>query len=183
MTIRTGSFAASVLAGVLLLGASSATAQPRVEIGTSIAGAIVGLGDDNDFTSVGVPTAGLGIINSGIYGSIFFGSKFAIEPRAGFLWISSEGESDHLLNLSGQVDYFLSGVERPSLFLFGGAGFLDSSGDDDAPKTLFAGVGYRVPVGDALAVRLDGQFMRVSQNDVSDNQILLTLSLGGVFGR
>lgn len=179
MTILARSF----VSGVLVLGASSAIAQPKVEIGTSLAGAFIGLGDENDFSSVGVPTGGLGVIHSGVYGSIFFGSKFAVEPRGGFVWISSDGESDHLLNLSGQVDYFLSGVERPSLFLFGGAGFLDSSGEDESPKTLFAGAGYRVPAGDALAIRFDGQYMRVTQNDVSDNQILLTISLGGVFGR
>lgn len=183
MTIRTLIRSAGLLTALSLLTASTASAQPRVEIGTSLAGAFIGLGDENDVTTVGVPSAGFGLVDSGVYASLFIGTRFAIEPRIGAVWFSADGESEHFVNISGQANYYVSGIEQPSLFLFGAAGILDSSGDGDSPKTVSGGVGYRVPVGDRLVFRFDGRFLRVMEDAGDDNQLLFSVSIGGLFGR
>lgn len=173
---------AGVLAAVFLAAsAASATAQPTFEIGSSLAGAIVGVGDDNDGTAIGLPAAGFGIINPGVYASLFLGSRVAIEPQIGLLYFSSDGDSEHILNLAAQVDLFLSGLDRPSLYLFGSVGAIDTSGDGTTPKTVGGGVGYRIPVGDHLAFRLDGRFVHLTED--AGDQVAITLSIGGAFGR
>lgn len=165
----------------VLAWSSTAQAQPRLEIGSSMAGMLIGLGDDNDVTLVGVPSSSFGLLDSGVYASLFVGSRLALEPRAGLFWISTEGDSSHVLSLGGQATYFLSGTTRPSLYVLAAAGLLDTSGDDRTPKTVAGGLGYRIPVGDRLAFRLDGRYLHATED--GGNQILVTLAIGGVFGR
>lgn len=159
-------------------GAAQAQTQPRLEVGSSMAGMLVGLGD-NDGTLIGVPSSSFGLLDSGVYASLFVGTHLTIEPRVGLFWISTEGDSSHVLNLTGQASYFLSGTTRPSLYVLAAAGMLDTSGDDTSPKTIAGGLGYRVPVGDNLVFRLDGRYLHAT--DDGGNQLLVTLSIGGVF--
>jgi len=165
----------------VLAWSSAAQAQPRFEIGSSMAGMLVGLGDDNDVTVVGVPSSSFGLLDSGVYGSLFVGQRLALEPRVGLFWVSSDGDSTHVLNLTGQASYFLSGTTRPSLYVLAAAGVLDVSGDDSSPKSIAGGLGYRIPVGDRLVFRLDGRYLHATEG--GGNQVLVTLSIGGVFGR
>lgn len=173
---------AGILAAVLLAAsAASATAQPTFEIGSSLGGAIVGVGDDNDGTTIGLPAPGFGVINPGVYASLFLGSRFAIEPQIGLLYFSSDGDSEHIVNVAAQADLFLSGLDRPSLYLFGSVGAIDTSGDGTTPKTVGGGLGYRIPVGDHLVFRLDGRYVHLT--DDGGDQVAFTLSIGGAFGR
>lgn len=173
--------AALAVLATMLAGAATAQGQPRVEVGASMAGVSVGLGDDNDVTMLGIPSSGFGLIDPGLYAALFAGDHFALEPKVGLVWVSADGESNHILNLTGQATYFVSGTTRPSLYLLAAAGVLDMSGDDSSPKTVAGGVGYRIPVGDRLVFRLDGRYLHAT--DDGGNQVLFSLSIGGVFGR
>jgi len=176
------SLKAGALAAVFLAASAvTAAAQPKFEIGSSLAGAVVGVGDDNEGTAIGLPVAGFGIINPGVYGSLFIGSRFAIEPQIGLVYFSVDGDSSHVVNVAAQGNVFLRGLDRPSLYLFGSVGAIDFSGDDSAPKTVGGGLGYRIPVGDHLVFRLDGRFVHLTE-DAGDH-VAITLSIGGAFGR
>jgi hypothetical protein len=140
----------------------------------------VGTGDNNGST-FGIPSAGFGLINPGAYASVFVGSHFAVEPQIGFMWFSGDGDSGHFLNFSGQADYFVSGTSKPSAFIFGAAGVVDISGAGVTPKTVGAGAGVRMPVGDRLAFRLEGRFTHLTED--AGDQVAFTLSIGGVFGK
>jgi len=173
---------AGVLAAVFLAASVvTAAAQPKFELGSSLAGAIVGVGDDNEGTTIGLPAAGFGLINPGVYASLFLGSRFAIEPQIGLIYFSADGDSEHVVNVAAQGNVFLSGLDRPSLYLFGSVGAVDFSGDGSTPKTVGGGLGYRIPVGDHLVFRLDGRFVHITE-DFGD-QVAFTLSIGGAFGR
>jgi hypothetical protein len=167
--------------GIAAAAAGPAVAQPKVEIGSSLAGAVIGIGDDNDVSTFGIPSAGFGLVTPGVYASLFLGSHFALEPQIGLIWISSDGESDHVLNFSGQANYYFRGLDVPSLYVFAAGGILDSSGDGDSPKTVGGGLGVRMPVGDRLTFRLDGRYLHLT--DDGGDQVAFTLSIGGVFGR
>jgi hypothetical protein len=160
--------------------ASYSQAQPKLEVGASLASAIVGTGD-NGGSTFGIPSAGFGLINPGAYASVFVGSHFAVEPQIGFMWFSGDGDSGHFLNFTGQADYFVSGISQPSPFVFVAAGVVSISGAGTTPKTVGAGAGYRIRVGDRLVFRLDGRFTHVTEN--AGDQVTFTLSIGGVFGK
>jgi len=165
--------------------ASMAEAQPRAEIGASLVNSVIGLGDNNDLSTVGIPSGGFGVLNPGIYASIFFGTRAAIEPQLGLIWASSDGESQHILNFVGQFDYFVLGTGASSPYVFAAAGVVDISDLDYTPKSFGVGAGYRIPVGDRLTFRIDGRYTHFTgafEGDDSD-ALGFTLSIGGIFGQ
>ena len=46
---------------------------------------------------------------------------------------------------------------------------------------IAGGLGYRIPVGDRLVFRIDGRYLHAT--DDGGNQVLVSLSIGGAFGR
>ena len=171
--------AALVALGLLVLLPSPAAAdEPSVEVGTTMASLLAGVGD-NDTTLLGVPPINAGFGNPGIYTSLFVTPHVAIEPQLGLVWQSTGGRSSHLLTLNGQVDYFVDGLRRSSAFVFGSVGVTDGSGSSN-PKNLGFGVGYRIPVASRLAFRLDAGFQHYT--DGIGNLVALHLSIGGIFG-
>lgn len=163
----------------VLVGASPAVAQePRVEIGTTLTSITVGLGD-NDTTVVGIPSSSFGLLNPGVYASFFAGPNFSVEPQLGLIWASSGGESLHFLNAGAQVNYFPAGPH--GLYVFGTASIIDASEDSTNPKAVGGGAGYRIPVGDRLAFRLDGRYLHFTEN--GGNALAFGLSIGGVFNK
>jgi hypothetical protein len=180
-----GSMKAIILAGVLMGATSSlADAQPRAEVGASLVNAVVGLGD-NSVSTLGVPSGGFGILNPGAFASFFVGPRLAIEPQLGLVWASFDGESEHLLNLVGQVDYFLRGSDDASPYVFAAAGIVNVSDADYTPKSLGFGAGYRVPMGGRLTFRVDGRYTHFTGQFDGDGSDMLafTLSIGGLFGQ
>lgn len=165
---------------VLATAAVARAAEPAVEIGASLASATIGLGDNNGST-FGVPSSGFGIFNPGVYASIFLGPHLAVEPQIGLVWASSEGESEHVLNATGQVDYFIRPISEPSVYVFGAVGVIEMSGGGPTPKSAGGGVGYRIPLGDRLTVRMDGRVTHFTEG--GGNTTTFTLSIGGLFGR
>lgn len=164
-----------------LLGAPPrAAAQPRVEIGGTLANVLVNLEGSNDVI-LGIPSTGFGLFNPGVYASLFIGPKVAVEPQLGLVWASVEGDSIHLVTAAAQVDYFFSGLERRTLYGFGSVGLTDVSGESTQPKSMSAGIGVRTPVGDRLTFRVDGRYIHFT--DDGGNALSFSVSIGGVFGR
>ena len=173
----------SVFAAVFAVSASAAHAQPRAEVGASLISATIAFGDA-DVTTVGIPSGGFATFSPGAYASIFVGRHVAIEPQVALLWASFDNGSEHLLNLSGQVDYFIRGTEQSSPYVFAAAGVVDISAATHAPKSLGFGGGYRIRVGDRLTFRIDGRYTRFTDEFDSDGveTVAFTLSIGGIFG-
>lgn len=181
MTIGSSVRSLGIAAAFILSIAPAARAQdPKLEIGTTMTSLTVGLGD-NDITTIGVPSSGFGLLNPGVYGTVYLGPFIAVEPQLGLIWASSDGDSEHLLNFSGQVDYFLMGAGVSSPYVFASAGILDSSGSDVNPKVVGGGAGYRFTVGDSLAFRLDGRYLHFTED--GGDALVFGVSIGGVFGR
>jgi hypothetical protein len=174
--------ASALVAATFLMAAPVAHAQaPAVEMGTTMMNVTVGVGDNNDGTIIGVPSGGFGLLNPGVYASVFAGDYLSIEPQIGLIWVSSEGESNHLLNFTGQVNYFVRGNRQSSPYVFGAAGILDVSESSANPKTYGGGAGYRFLLGDRLVFRADGRYMHFTNN--GGNAFMFGISIGGVFSR
>lgn len=161
--------------------AQSARAQ-QAEVGVSLISASKVL--DGGEAIVGVPSGSLGpFFAPGVYTSFFLGRRMALEPRLGFVWVSEDGESFHIVNVSGQFAYFLQGSGRSSPYLLVNGGFLEMSGEDYSPKSYGAGVGYRIPTDGRLVFRLEGGWTRVTTEFGPDNRdyVAFSLSIGGLF--
>jgi len=172
---------ALVAGAILVATASLARAQARAEVGASLVSGTIGFGDDL-VSTIGVPSGGLGVLSPGVYASFFLGRHLAVEPQLGLVWISLDGDSAYLLNVVGQFDYFVRGTGGSSPYVFGAAGLVDST-DGDAVTSLGLGAGYRLPVGDRLAFRVDGRYTHFLNEFDGSDALTFTLSIGGLFGR
>jgi hypothetical protein len=176
--MRTRRLIVSLLVGVaLLLAASTALAAgSRIELGTSIVGLTIGTGD-NDAKVFGIPSSSFGLLNPAVYASIFAGPYFAVEPQAGLIWMSQNGQSNHISHVAGQVDYFPVGIDKSSPYVFGTVGVVSISGESTTPKSVGGGAGYRIPVGDRLVFRVDGRGTHYTES--AGNTVAFTVSIGG----
>jgi hypothetical protein len=177
-TLRLG-----LLLAAIALPALADAQTAKVEIGASLANAIISVGDNDNGTVFGVPSSGFGLTSPGVYASFFVAPRLAVEPQLGLVVASFNGDTSHIVNFVGQVNYFLGDVGRPGAYLLGSAGIIDSGEGTITPKTLSAGVGYRFPVGSNLSFRLDGRYTRFFIGDEGANTIGLTFSIGGLFGQ
>jgi hypothetical protein len=160
---------------------AAVSAEPTFEVGATIMNGTVALGD-SDFKVFGVPAGSVGLLSPGVFASIYLGSsRIAIEPQFGLVWVSSHGESSHLLNFSGQIDWFVMRTGRASPYVFASAGVVDLSDSDVTPKAYSGGVGYRVPIGDRLTFRFDGRYIHFTEG--GGNAVAFAVSIGGVLGR
>ncbi len=172
-----------LLAAAALVVAVAAPARAQVsaiEVGTSVMSLIIHT-NDTTTTTFGVPSAGFGIVNPGLYVSAFVGPRLAIEPQMGLLLTSGGGNSAHVLNLAGQVDYFLKSSDVASPFVFGSVGVLSTTGASETPVSIGGGAGYRKLFGERLAMRVDGRFTHYPKG--MGNVVAFTVSLGGIFTR
>jgi len=118
MTTRTTRRALLVAAALVIAVATPARAQVTgIEVGTSLISLMVNWGDHSQTTTFGIPSGGFGIVNPGVYVSVFAGSHIAIEPQIGLVFISTGGHSAHTLNVAGRLDYFLKGSGESSPFV------------------------------------------------------------------
>ena len=171
-----------VVATILI--ATSATAacafDMPFEIGASLASVNFGVGHDNT-TVVGIPSGGFGVLNPGVYASIFVSKRIAIEPQLGLILVNSSGQSAHVVNFSGQVDVFLKDADRNSPYLLGSAGLVHVSDSSTTPKSIGVGLGYRIRAGDRLSFRFDGRYAHYT--DGGGNIVMFGVSIGGLFGK
>ena len=172
---------AGIAAGLFVLTATPAQAQiSGVEIGTSLASVTFDL-EDNGVTIFGVPSGGFGILNPTLYGSVFLGDRFSIEPQLGLVFINGDDDTSHFVSFNAQANYFFRGNQENSLYVFGGAGIIDVSDVAGTLNSVSAGAGYRVVLGDRLTMRFDGRYTHFTDNN--GNALSFTVSLGGMFGR
>jgi hypothetical protein len=160
---------------------AAAQGPERVEIGASMVNLMVVIPQGGD-TSVlfGVPSGGFGLLSPSAYAAIFVAPRFAIEPQMGLLVISSGGVTSHVLNVAGQVDYFVNGHATTSPYIFGAAGLDAVSNSGSTPKQFTGGAGYRMRLGDRLALRLDGRYTHFTNGN--GNGVGFNFSIGGIFG-
>jgi hypothetical protein len=152
----------------LVLGAHPARGEERrAELGLHLAGLSAVSSDGETVTLVGVPAPGLFFVGPGAYLSYFVNEKFAVEPQLGLFFVSGDGDSSHALSLGARLTYLAAGRERRSLYVFG-AGSLLSLGFDGSETDggVGGGVGFRFPVRDAGAIRVEGRYDHYFENDV-----------------
>lgn len=182
--MKTGpSFTSLLLAGALvpMAAVTARAADPKVEIGASLANATISL-EDNNASTVGIPSGGFGLLSPGVYASFFLGPHVAVEPQLAWAWLHSNGFSQHTLNFAGQLDYFVDSTSKASPYVFAAAGVVDISGSNETIKSVAGGAGFRIPVGDRLTFRIDGRFTHFTDGG-SSNALMFGLSIGGVLGQ
>ena len=175
------------LCGVVL--GASAVASPAwaqsggaVEIGASLAQiAVVIPPSGGSGVIAGVPSATFNLISPSVYAAIFAGPKFAVEPQVGLIVFHGGGDNGHLLNFSGQFDYFVEGTKVSSPYVFGTVGVLSASGLGTTPATFGGGAGYRVRAGDRLVLRVSGSVNHFTSH--GGNMVVFGVSIGGLFGK
>ncbi len=181
MATRLRSIALSL---ALLAVTSPAAAQGirRVEVGASLVNLMIVFPEQGDRSVLfGIPSGSYGLLSPSVYAAFFATPQVAIEPQAGLLIVSTAGTTNHVVNIAGQVDYFLNGSDVSSPYVFGTVGLVMISNSDTTPKQIGGGAGYRILVGDRLVLRIDGRYTHFTAGE--GNALGFNLSLGGIFGR
>ncbi|MEO8260460.1 MAG: hypothetical protein ABI868_24155 [Acidobacteriota bacterium] len=181
MTMRLRAIGLSL---VLVAVALPAAAQDprRIEVGASLVNLMILIPEEGARSTLfGIPSASLGLLSPGAYAAFFATPRLAIEPQASVLLVSTGGDATHVVNVAGQVDYFLNGSAVSSPYLFGAVGLVMVSDSDTTPKQVSGGAGYRIRMGDRLVLRVDGRFTHLT--DGQGNGLGFNLSIGGLFGR
>ena len=161
---------------------AAAQGAGRVEVGASLVNFMAVFPNQGDKSVLfGVPSGSFGLLGPSVYAAVFAGPQFAIEPQLGLLVISSGGSTNHVVDLAGQVDYFLYGTTVTSPYVFGAVGLVAVSNADTTPKQVSVGGGYRMRFGDRLILRFDGRYTHFT--DGNGNGVGFNLSIGGIFGR
>ncbi len=161
---------------------AAAQGHGRVEVGASLVNVMAVFPEQGDKSVLfGVPSGSFGLLGPSVYAAIPAGPQFAIEPQLGLLVISSGGSTNHVVNLAGQVDYFVNGTSVNSPYVFGAVGLMAVSNSDTTPKQVNVGGGYRMRFGDRLVLRIDGRYTHFTGGD--GNGVGFNLSIGGIFGR
>jgi hypothetical protein len=154
----------------------------RVEVGASLVNLMIVFPEQGDKSVLfGIPSGSFGLLSPSVYAAIFATPRLAIEPQAGLLLISTGGNTNHVVNIAGQVDYFLDGSAVSSPYVFGGVGLVMISNADTTPKQFGGGAGYRILVGDRLVLRIDGRYTHFTAGE--GNALGFNFSLGGLFGK
>jgi hypothetical protein len=175
-----GAIAASLMAAV---PPASAQSSKGVELGASLMNLSIvkPTGGGSTQKLFGMPTGTLGIGGPGVYATFFATRHIGIEPQATLLVLSVGGDSSHVVNIAGQLDYFTAGHAVSSPFLFASAGVIDISAMSTNPKTVGAGLGYRWRMGGRLCIRVDGRYNHLT--DDGGNMVAFNVSIGGLFGQ
>jgi hypothetical protein len=162
---------------------AAAQDQGTVEVGVSLVNLSIlsPSGGGSSEVLFGVPSGSFGLIAPSLYAALPLSPQISIEPQVGFIVVSRNGQSNHVVSVAGQLDCFLSEERGPAPYVFGSVGVVDVSGGGTSPKSVSGGIGYRMPAGGRLVFRLDGRYTHFTDN--GGNAISFTLSLGGIFGR
>jgi hypothetical protein len=160
---------------------AAAQSTGRVEVGASLVNLMIVFPEQGDKSVLfGVPGS-YALLSPSVYAAIFATPRVAIEPQAGLLLVSTGGNTNHVVNIAGQVDYFLNGSAVSSPYVFGDVGLVMISNSDTTPKQVGGGAGYRFRLGDRLVLRIDARFTHFT--DDQGNALGFNCSLGGIFGK
>jgi len=165
---------------LVLLTAVATPAMAQIEVGASLVNVAFLKPSFGDTTStIGIPSSPFGILQPGVYFSAALTPKIAAEGNLGLALISGGGDSFHLLNLGGQVDYFTKGSKETSPYVFGGVGVVHAT-DSGSTATFSFGAGYR-KVMERLTLRFLGRYTRIT--DDGGNMFDFGVTIGGLFGK
>jgi hypothetical protein len=167
---------AGALALLAVLG-TAAQAQQKIEVGTGLGVSI--LTNGSTVTTFGMPGGGI-ISQATMHAS--FGDRLMIYPEIAFNLVSGGGSTATTIGMAANVGYLFSGagMNSPYFAASGAFQFVDAFGS----ATAFAAgakVGYRLIVGESLAVRLEAGYRRWF-NDFEGNEIIAGIRLGALIG-
>jgi len=153
----------------------------KTEIGLFVAGLTVANEDGDTITFAGVPSPGLAFVGPGVYLSRYVTDKFAIEPQLGLLFADFGGDSLHALTPTGRLSYVPKGKGKNSPYLFGAGTLVNAGGDGDSQTegAVGGGIGFRLRIRDAGALRIEGRYERYL--DPGRNVFGFTVGLGLMF--
>jgi hypothetical protein len=161
---------------------AAAQGTRRVEVGASLVNLMIVFPEQGDKSVLfGIPSGSYGLLSPSVYAAFFATPRVTIEPQAGLLFVSTGGNTTHVVNLAGQVDYFLNGSDVSSPYAFGAVGLVMISNADTTPKQVGGGAGYRMRVGDRLVLRIEGRYTHFTAGE--GNALGFSFSFGGIFGR
>lgn len=180
-------------ATVILAATAAATGVPaqEVRLGPEIGvrGGITryfdkGLSDG--ITVTALPVAGYPFVTSA-YLTYFTSSRTAIEPQAGLLRYSDEGEGTTYITLGAQLMQFAkpsaAGTNAGYGFIHGG--MVGASGDNASSTTFHAGAGagYRWVYRKSLGLRVEARYRRHFDSSLwGVNELSLGLGFGAILG-
>jgi len=153
--------AVAFLGAVLLIPLQAMAQGKTVEIGTN-AGLTILTGGGATTTGLSVPGAGIGGA-ANLYASFFGPKAIFIEPSGGLNVAHAAGTTITNFGLAGAVGYLLQPNASVKGAYLAGQAALDYAHAGGASATDFAlgaKVGYRSPIGNSLAVRLEGGFRK-----------------------
>ncbi|MEO5510445.1 MAG: hypothetical protein ABIS27_07420 [Longimicrobiales bacterium] len=173
--------AITMVAGALLAGSAQAQDKPRPEIG--IRGGFAHYKAAGESFSVLV-TPGSQLASPAVIHLTYFATpRIALEPQLGFIRSSGAGTTVSVLSLGGQVMGFLREADH-SPYAFVLAGMDRQTGIvDDNQYGVGAGIGYRTILREALAVRLEGRFRRITDDGSHVDEIAALVGFGAVMGK
>ena len=177
--MRLVSISIRIAGAVALLAvlATTALAQQKIEVGTGLGVSI--LTNGSTITTFGAPGGGI-ISQATMHAS--FGDRLMIYPEIAFNLVSAGGETATSIGMAATVGYLFSGSGMNSAYVAasGAFQFVDAFGS----ATAFAAgakFGYRLIVGESLAVRLEAGYRRWF-NDFEGNEIIVGIRLGALIG-
>jgi hypothetical protein len=170
----------TVLALLSVARPASARQNGQVEVGASLANISVVFGNGDTGVLIGIPSATFSIFSPSVFAAFHVAPRVAVEPQIGLVLFSGGGSSGHLLNFSGQFDYFLENPKASAPYIFGTVGVLNVSSGGSA-ASVGGGAGYRIRKGDRLILRIDGRVVHFTNG--GGNLLSFGASIGGLFGK
>lgn len=176
MKSPSSTLAVAVASAILLVATPRPAPAQTCELGTTLLQITKIV---NGTTFVGAPTSTMGVINPSLFASFRVHPNLSVEPQVGFMYLSEEGASDHMINFGGQFNYFVLGHNQASPYVFAAASVMHLADENDLGKEYGGGVGYRFPFHQRVTFRVDGRYMHAHGGG---NQINVGLSIGGILG-
>jgi hypothetical protein len=169
------------------LGAQTAEATHKDEIGLSAGVTIVSQSGFPTVTSLAVPgSAGpLSPFTPVLYASFFASPSLMAEPQFSFSSTSSSGTTVTQLLVVLQVAHLFSPNAKGSTYVGVNGAYQTFSPGGGASSTSGPGlggeIGYRVKIKNSLAVRVNGRYRRWFSDFKDVNEIGFGLGLGALF--
>lgn len=139
----------------------------------------MGFSSVDDVTVFSIPGRTLfGLGGGGLYTAIPVTSNAEVRVEGSFLHVGADGESVTVTTIGGYGTALLSGRERSSAYVLGGANFLSADGETD--YSVGADLGYRVVGSGSFVFRLEGRFQHYF--DANETAISLLVGIGAGIG-
>ena len=157
----------------LFLVASTAAAQNAFQNEIGIMVGLTVVGDGSKVTTVGVPGAG-GALGPGALYAARIQRPWIFESHFSLNHLSGGGTKFTQVYLALQGDYLLSRNKGGVPYVFANIGSIKLSGDLKGTENIAGGgLGYRLPLQERLAVRLEARWRRWLDSDLNEYALLV----------